>query len=148
MSWCGGGEINATPGDVWRSRAISSETLWPGSWPPSPGFDPWAILIWSSSAKARYSGVTPNLALAPGPVLDESGVGRRGRSIPVRGGVAFERLPAQFLEPDASERRGRPRKTQVDDVRPQADGLEHLRRAVGVDRGDPHLGHDLQHTFL
>ena len=59
MSWCGGGEISATPGWVCRSRAISSVTLWPGSWPPSPGFEPWAILIWSSSAKAAYSGVTP-----------------------------------------------------------------------------------------
>jgi len=44
---------------VWRRRAISTETLWPGSWPPSPGFEPCAILIWSSSANAAYSGVTP-----------------------------------------------------------------------------------------
>ena len=53
-----------TPGDVWRRRAISSDTLCPGNWPPSPGFEPWAILICSSSAKARYSGVTPHRALA------------------------------------------------------------------------------------
>ena len=39
--------------------AISADTLWPGSWPPSPGLEPWAILICSSSAWARYSGVTP-----------------------------------------------------------------------------------------
>ena len=32
------------------SRAISSVTLWPGSCPPSPGFEPCAILICSSSA--------------------------------------------------------------------------------------------------
>ena len=59
MSWCGGGEISDTPGDVPRSRAISSVTLWAGIWPPSPGFDPCATLIWSSSADAAYSAVTP-----------------------------------------------------------------------------------------
>src|ERR671936_224030 len=59
MSWYGGGEISATPGCVWRSRAISGVTLCPGSWPPSPGFEPCAILICSSSAKTAYSGVTP-----------------------------------------------------------------------------------------
>ena len=31
----------------------------PGSWPPSPGLAPWAILIWMSSALTRYSVVTP-----------------------------------------------------------------------------------------
>src|SRR4029450_9401240 len=57
MSWWGGGEIRATPGWVWRSRAISAETLWPGSWPPSPGLEPWAILICSSPALGRDGGV-------------------------------------------------------------------------------------------
>ncbi len=51
--------MRPTPGWVWRRRAISRDTLWPGSWPPSPGFEPCAILIWISSARARYSGVTP-----------------------------------------------------------------------------------------
>ena len=59
MSWCGGGEISPTPGRAKRSRAIISLTLWPGSWPPSPGFAPCAILICSTSALIRYSGVTP-----------------------------------------------------------------------------------------
>ena len=36
--------------------------LRPGSWPPSPGFEPWAILISSWSARARYVAVTPNRA--------------------------------------------------------------------------------------
>ncbi len=36
-----------------------SDTLWPGSWPPSPGLAPWAILIWIWSAEDRYSAVTP-----------------------------------------------------------------------------------------
>ncbi len=37
-------------------------TLRPGSWPPSPGFEPCAILISSCRARARYSAVTPNRA--------------------------------------------------------------------------------------
>ena len=35
-------------------------TLVPGSSPPSPGLAPWEILIWISSALARYQAVTPN----------------------------------------------------------------------------------------
>ena len=45
MSWWGGGEINVTPGVEYLSLAISSVTLKPGNWPPSPGLAPWAILI-------------------------------------------------------------------------------------------------------
>ena len=56
MSWI--------PGTAWRSRAISSVTLCAGSWPPSPGFAPWTILISSSSARTRYSVVTPKRAEA------------------------------------------------------------------------------------
>ena len=48
MSWCGGGEMRPTPGVEWRTLAIHGYTLAPGSWPPSPGLAPWAILIWSS----------------------------------------------------------------------------------------------------
>src|SRR5581483_5379823 len=59
MSWWGGGEINPTPGVECRVLAIHGYTLWPGSWPPSPGLAPWAILIWRSSALTRYSLVTP-----------------------------------------------------------------------------------------
>jgi len=92
MSWCGGGEISATPGVVWRRRAISTETLWPGSWPPSPGFEPCAILIWSSSANAAYSGValgaeagrilSPLAAVRPRPQPVER---RRDRLVRLRG---------------------------------------------------------------
>ena len=60
MSWCGGGLINITPGVAWRSRAIISVTLKPGSWPPSPGLAPWATLISISRHSLRYSAVTPN----------------------------------------------------------------------------------------
>ena len=60
MSWCGGGEISPTPGVECRTLAIALSTLWPGSWPPSPGFAPCAILICRTSALTRYSVVTPN----------------------------------------------------------------------------------------
>ncbi len=59
MSWWGGGEMRPTPGVEWRTRAMILSTLWPGNCPPSPGFAPWAILIWMSSAFTRYSVVTP-----------------------------------------------------------------------------------------
>src|ERR1700712_735142 len=59
MSWCGGGEIGPAPGVEWRTRAITASTLWPGNWPPSPGFAPCAILICIMSALTRYSVVTP-----------------------------------------------------------------------------------------
>src|ERR671916_880509 len=60
MSWCGGGEINPTPGVEYLVLAIHGYTLVPGSCPPSPGLAPWEILIWMSSALTRYSLVTPN----------------------------------------------------------------------------------------
>ena len=41
------------------ASAMYSDTLRPGSWPPSPGLAPCAILIWICSADARYSAVTP-----------------------------------------------------------------------------------------
>mmetsp|Transcript_70126 Transcript_70126/g.168090 ORF Transcript_70126/g.168090 Transcript_70126/m.168090 type:complete len:259 (+) Transcript_70126:974-1750(+) len=59
MSWWGGGEMRPTPGVALRVSAILPMTLWPGSSPPSPGLAPCASLIWSSSALARYSAVTP-----------------------------------------------------------------------------------------
>ncbi len=59
MSWCGGGEIRPTPGVEWRTLAMVLSTLWPGSWPPSPGLAPCAILICIMSELTRYSVVTP-----------------------------------------------------------------------------------------
>src|SRR4030095_3911056 len=59
MSWCGGGEIRPTPGVEWRTLAMVLSTLWPGSWPPSPGLAPCAILICITSELTRYSVVTP-----------------------------------------------------------------------------------------
>src|SRR3954465_11885494 len=91
MSWCGGGEISATPGCVWRSRAISAVTLWPGGWPPPPGFEPCAILIWSSSAKAAYSLVTPKRPEAICLILELRSVRNRAGSSPPS--PEFERAP-------------------------------------------------------
>ncbi|MCU1556910.1 MAG: glutamate synthase large subunit [Microbacteriaceae bacterium] len=43
----------STPGVEWRIEPMYLSTLWPGSWPPSPGFAPCAILIWIWSALTR-----------------------------------------------------------------------------------------------
>ena len=100
MSWCGGGEISVTPGVEWRSLAISPVTLKPGSWPPSPGLAPWAILISISRQLFRYSAVTPKrpeaiclmalLALSP----FGRGLARAGSSPP---SPLSERAPMRFM---------------------------------------------------
>ena len=51
--------MRPTPGVEWRTLAITWSTLWPGSWPPSPGLAPCAILICIMSELTRYSVVTP-----------------------------------------------------------------------------------------
>ena len=45
-----------------RSIAMYAVAFFAGSWPPSPGLLPWAILISSWSARARYWAVTPKRA--------------------------------------------------------------------------------------
>ena len=75
MSWCGGGEISPTPGVACRVLAIHGHTLLPGSWPPSPGFAPCAILICRSSALTRYS--AGHAEPAGGDLLDRAS-GARG----------------------------------------------------------------------
>ena len=104
MSWCGGGEISITPGVEWRSFAISSVTLKPGSWPPSPGLAPWATLISISRQLFRYSAVTPKrpeaiclialLALSP----FARGRARAGSSPP---SPESERAPMRFMAMDS-----------------------------------------------
>ena len=64
--------MSVTPGVESLSRAISSDTLKPGSWPPSPGFAPWAILISISRQWLRYSAVTPKRAEAICLVADDA----------------------------------------------------------------------------
>ncbi len=49
-------DARASSAGSWRSTGTPCG---PGSWPPSPGLAPWAILICRSSAFVRYSDVTP-----------------------------------------------------------------------------------------
>ena len=56
--------MRPTPGVEWRTLAMVASTLWPGSWPPSPGLAPCAILICIMSELTRYSVVTPKRPLA------------------------------------------------------------------------------------
>ena len=55
-----------------RVFAITSFTLKPGNWPPSPGFAPCATFICISSALTKYSVVTPKRPDATCFVLLES----------------------------------------------------------------------------
>jgi hypothetical protein len=50
-----------------------ASTLWPGSWPPSPGLAPCATLIWIMSALTRYSVVTPKRPEATCLIAERSG---------------------------------------------------------------------------
>ena len=100
MSWCGGGEIRPTPGVEYRVLAIHGYTLCPGSWPPSPGLAPCAILICRSSALTRYSLVTPNRPLATCLTAERrrsplaSGMNRSASSPP---SPVFDRPPSRFM---------------------------------------------------
>ena len=47
--------MRPTPGRRVPGLGDPRVDLVPGSWPPSPGLAPWAILIWRSSALTRYS---------------------------------------------------------------------------------------------
>src|SRR2546421_9906750 len=96
MSWCGGGEISPTPAVECRVRAIHGYTLFGGSWPPSPGFAPWAILICRSLACTRYSLVTPNRPLATCLIAERRAGGEsRAASPPPPPGVGPP--PGRFL---------------------------------------------------
>ena len=75
-------------------------TFTPGSWPPSPGFDPCAILICSSSADRRYAGVTPKRADATCLVrlpLQSPSAGRRNRSGSSPPSPLLLRAPSRFI---------------------------------------------------
>ena len=56
-------------------------------------------------------------------------------------------LLLHLVESDALDARSRPGEVLVDDRLLEADGLEYLRSVVGLDGGDAHLGHGLQHTL-
>ena len=96
MSWCGGGLIRPTPGVECRVLAIHGYTLWPGSWPPSPGLAPCAILIWMSSEFVRYSEVTPNRPDATC-LIDDRRVGSYSRSASSPPSPVFDLAPSWFI---------------------------------------------------
>ena len=76
--------------------AIHGYTLWPGSWPPSPGLAPWAILICRSSALVRYSAVTPKRPDATCLIAERrSGSCRRSGSSPPS--PVFDLPPMRFM---------------------------------------------------
>ena len=96
MSWCGGGLISPTPGVEYRVLAIHGYTLWPGSWPPSPGLAPWAILICRSSALVRYSDVTPKRPDATC-LIAERRAGSCSRSGSSPPSPVFDLAPRRFI---------------------------------------------------
>src|ERR671931_129692 len=136
MSWCGGGEINATPGCVCRSRAISALTLCPGSWPPSPGLEPCAILICSSIAEARYSGVTPKRPEATCLMAELRSVPKRAGSSPPS--PERDRRPSGHQLEQVPQRRGGALVDQLGEVlvaleAAALDGLlQQVRAALGA----------------
>src|SRR3990172_5229530 len=62
--------------------------------------------------------------------------------------VAEDRLLGDHVEAHATDPRGRPREVSVHELLAEANGLEDLGAPVGLDRGDPHLGDDLQDPFV
>src|SRR5262249_24196581 len=100
MAWCGGRENRPAPGVEYLVLAIHGYTLCPGSWPPSPGFAPCAILICRSSALTRYSLVTPNRPEATCLTAERrrsplrSGPNRCGSSPP---SPVLDRPPGRFI---------------------------------------------------
>src|SRR5205085_254508 len=61
--------------------------------------------------------------------------------------VALERLGGEHLLTDTADARGGAREVPVDQLSLEADGLEDLGAAVGLDRRDAHLGDRLQERF-
>src|SRR5665648_1672 len=92
--------MSPTPGVEWRTLAMVASTLWPGSWPPSPGLAPWAILICIMSELTRYSVVTPKRPEATCLMAERmesplgSGVKRSTSSPP---SPVLERPPIRFM---------------------------------------------------
>ncbi len=55
--WFTGGETSSYPAAHPRWWAMRGDTFLPGSWPPLPGFAPWANFTSASSARAAVMGV-------------------------------------------------------------------------------------------
>src|SRR3954453_19851160 len=96
MSWCGGGLVRPPPGGEDPALAIHGYALCPGSWPPSPGLAPWAILICRSSALVRYRLVTPNRPDATC-LIALRRAGSRGRSGSPPPSPVFDFAPIEFI---------------------------------------------------
>ena len=58
------------------------------------------------------------------------------------------RFARQHFETDASDPRSRSREVCVDQIFVQSDGLENLRAAVALQRGNAHLRKGLQQAFV
>ena len=141
-----------------RRRARGTPRSARGRPSPSP-FGPYGEL--ERGDRRRVPGVA--LAVAPPGVDAALGqqVGVRGRQqrvldvlgeaavvlLGIGAGVALERLAGELAEPDAADRRRRAGEAAVDDVAVEADRLEDLGAAVGLDRRDPHLRDHLQQAL-
>ena len=82
------------------------------------------------------------LATGPQPLM---GTGRGVLRVGVV--VAGLVLGEDLLDPDSAQLRLGTREVGVDELRAEADRLEHLRARIGRHRGDAHLRHDLQHAL-
>src|SRR5438876_296811 len=160
MSWWGGGEISATPGWVWRSRAISAATLWPGGWPLQRARQPdrappvaqrGEALVQLRLLRGRrdaervrglHDGQLVPVRLAALPIFDVARVRERRLLEPCQA------LGLELGEADSAHGRGRSREAELDHLAPEPERLEHLRAAVARDVADAHLGHDLEHAVL
>src|SRR6185437_14376958 len=61
--------------------------------------------------------------------------------------VTHQHLLRDRLHADAADARGGPGEVLIDDVRSQADRLEHLGAVIALDGGNAHLGHDFDHAL-
>src|SRR5438270_468261 len=138
-------------------------TLCPGSWPPSPGFAPWAILICIMSELTRYSVVTPKRPDATCLIAERiesplgSGLKRSASSPP---SPVLDLPPMRFIaiasvvcasremEPNAFDPGGGAGEIFGDEVRLEANRVEYLRAAIGLVGRDAHLRHHLEQPFV
>ena len=61
--------------------------------------------------------------------------------------MALENFLRDHVQADALNARRRPGEILVHDFAVDADGLEDLRAAIALNRGDAHLGHGLHHAL-
>ena len=84
-------------------------------------------------------------AIAHAPMVGQ-GVGRRG--LRVGRALARQHVLGDLGEPDPADRRHRAGEATVDHLGTEAQGLEDLGAAVRRERGDAHLGKDLEQPLL